>query len=161
MERIRIDTGIKEIEVNDSGDSIQIPVNDTAFYKRFVEALKRIEEKQAEIDRRSKELSEKYPEKEPGDGREEKQEKDSEINMEMFGDALGLYSEVCRETCLEIDSIFGEGCCSKVFPGVKEPGIDMIMGFFEQILPIMEKFMDEKKKNMIQKYGKKRRGGGR
>lgn len=161
MEKIRIDTGIKEIEVNDSGDSIKIPVNDTAFYKRFVEAFNRFEEKQTGIDRRSKELSEKYPEKEQGDGREEEAEGDPGINMEMFGDALDLYSEVCRETCLEIDNIFGEGCCSKVFPGVKEPGIDMIMEFFEQILPIMEKFMDEKKKNMIQKYGKKRRGGGK
>lgn len=37
----------------------------------------------------------------------------------------------------------------------------MIVEFFEQILPIMEKFMDEKKKSMVQKYGKKRRGGGK
>lgn len=161
MESIRIDTGIREIEVNDSGDSIKIPVNDTAFYRRFAEAFNRFEEKQVEIDRRSKALSEKYSGKEPGNDREEGAEGDPEINMEMFGDALDLYSEVCRETCREIDNIFGEGCCSKVFPGVKEPGIDMIMDFFEQIFPIMEKFMDEKNKNMIQKYGKKRRGGGK
>lgn len=159
MERIRIDAGIKEIEVNDSGDSIKIPINDTAFYRRFVEAFNRFEKKRVEIDRKSKELSGKYPQKETGDGQEEKAEGDPEINMEMFGDAIGLYSEACRETCMEIDNIFGDGCCSKVFPGVKEPGIDMIVEFFEQILPIMEKFMDEKKKNMVQKYGKKRRGG--
>lgn len=161
MERIRIDTGIKEIEVNDSGDSIKIPVNDTAFYKRFLESFNRFKEKQSEIDKRSKDLSGKYPEKETGDSGDEETEGDPEINMEMFGDAIGLYSEVCRETCMEIDNIFGDGCCSKVFPGVKEPGIDMIVEFFEQILPIMEKFMDEKKKSMVQKYGKKRRGGGK
>lgn len=89
MERIRIDTGIREIEVNDSGDSIKIPVNDTAFYKRFVESFNRFEKKRVEIDRKSKELSGKYPQKETGDGQEEKAEGDPEINMEMFGDAIG------------------------------------------------------------------------
>ena len=35
MDSLRVDSGIKNIEVNDNGDYISIPISDTSFYERY------------------------------------------------------------------------------------------------------------------------------
>lgn len=48
MDKLRVDSGIKNIEVNDNGDYISIPISDTAFYERFGALIKNFEKKQSE-----------------------------------------------------------------------------------------------------------------
>ncbi len=39
MDSIRVDSGIKKIEVNDAGEYIEIPTGDASFFERFAAAL--------------------------------------------------------------------------------------------------------------------------
>lgn len=145
MDSLRVNNGIKNIEVNDNGDYISIPISDTAFYERFGTVMKNFEQKQAEIEQKAKELSEKHKDK-PHD------------DVDMIVDSVQLYSELCRYTCAELDKLFGEGCCRKVFVGIQNPGVELIGDFFEQITPLLNQYVQEQNKKIKLMYSRNRKG---
>lgn len=143
MDSIRVDSGIKKIEVNDDGECISIPISDTAFYERFANILKYFDEKQKDIEQKVHEISEKYSDNE---------------NTEKAFDEVKMYSDLCRNVCSELDKLFGEGCCRKVFVGNEVPGIELIGDFFEQITPILQRFVQERNKKIELRYNRHRKG---
>lgn len=145
MDKLRVDSGIKTIEVNDNGDYISIPISDASFFERFGKMMKNFERKQAEIEQQGKELSEKHKDK-PDD------------DVDMIVDTMGLYSKLCKEVCAELDNLFGEGCCRKVFVGVENPSIELIGGFFEQITPLLQKYAQERNQKINLMYSRNRKG---
>lgn len=145
MDSLRVDSGIKNIEVNDNGDYISIPISDISFYERFGALIKCFESKQAEIQQSTKELSEKHKDK-PDD------------DTGMIVDSIELYSGLCRDVCAEIDKLFGDGCCCKVFVGIETPGIELIGDFFEQITPLLNQYARERNEKINLKYNRNRKG---
>lgn len=145
MDSLRINSNIKTIEVNDAGECISIPIGDTTFFERFGNIIKYFEQKKEEMDRQEKELSEKYEGK-------------PEDDIERVMDAVRYYSALCREVCDELDKLFGEGCCRKVFVGIEAPGVELIVDFFEQITPLLQKYFNERNQQINAKYNQARKG---
>lgn len=148
MDKLRVDGGIKNIEVNDNGDYISIPISDTTFYERFGEIMKNFERKEIEYNQKAKELSEKHKDK-PSD------------DVDATIDGIQLYSRICKDTCAELDNLFGEGCCQKVFVGIESPGIELIGDFFEQITPFLQKYANERNQKIDLMYNRNRKGARR
>lgn len=145
MDSLRVGNGIKNIEVNDNGDCISIPISDAAFYERFAAVMRNFEEKQKEIDRCAKDISEKH---------KDAPEDDSSTII----DGIYLYSELCKYTCSELDNLFGTGCCKKVFIGVETPGIELIADFFDQIVPLLNQYAAERNQKIELMYNRNRKG---
>lgn len=145
MDSLRVDSGIKAIEVNDAGEYISIPISDAAFYERFGDLVKNFEGKQTEIEQRAKNLSEKHKDKPDND-------------VDAIIDGIQLYSELCQYTCKEIDKLFGEGCCRKVFVGVQNPSVELIGDFFEQITPLLNQYAQERNQKINLIYSRNRKG---
>lgn len=145
MDSLRVNSGIKMVEVNDAGEYISIPINDAAFYERFGDLIKNFECKQAEIKRKARDLSEKHKDKPDNDA-------------DAIIDGIQLYAELCRHTCEEIDKLFGEGCCRKVFAGIETPGIELICDFFEQITPLLNQYAQERNQKISLMYNRNRKG---
>ncbi len=145
MDKLRVDSDIKNIEVNDNGDYISIPISDAAFYERFGALIKNFEQKQVEIEKKAKDLSEKHKDK-------------PENDTDMIVDSIRIYSELCQYTCAELDNLFGEGCCKKVFVGVQNPGIELIGDFFEQITPLLNQYAQERNQRINLIYNRNRKG---
>lgn len=145
MDSLRINSGIKNIEVNDNGDYISIPISDTSFFERFGDMMKNFERKQTEIEQQGKELSEKHKDK-------------SDDDVDMIVDTIELYSKLCKDVCIELDNLFGEGCCRKVFVGVEIPSVELIGDFFEQITPLLQKYAQERNQKINLMYSRNRKG---
>ena len=145
MDKLRVDSGIKTIEVNDNGDCISIPISDSTFYERFAELLKNFEKKQVEIEQQGKELSKKHKDK-PDD------------DVDMIVDVFSLYKNLCKDVCAELDKLFGEGCCKKVFVGVEVPSVELIGDFFEQIIPLLNQYAKERNQKINLMYNRNRKG---
>lgn len=145
MDKLRVDNGIKNIEVNDNGDYISIPISDTAFYQRYADMLKNFEKKQAEIEQQSKDLKEKHKDKPQDD-------------TDMIVDTVDLYVKLCKDVCAELDNLFGEGCCRKVFAGIETPSEDLIADFFEQLTPLLQKYAKERNQKITLMYSRNRKG---
>lgn len=50
MDSLRVNSGIKTVEVNDAGECISIPISDTAFFKCFGDMINNFERKKVEIE---------------------------------------------------------------------------------------------------------------
>jgi len=145
MDKLRVDSGIKNIEVNDAGEYISIPISDTAFYERFGAVMKNFEQKQGEIEQRASVLSDKHKGK-PND------------DVDAIVDSIQLYSELCRYTCAELDKLFGDGFCRKVFVGIETPGVELIGDFFDQITPLLNQYAKERSQKISLIYSRNRKG---
>lgn len=145
MDKLRVDSGIKNIEVNDNGDYISIPISDASFYERFGALLKNFERKQIDAQKEVDALSEKHKDK-PDD------------DTDAIVDTIQFYSDICRYTCAELDKLFGEGCCRKVFVGIENPSYELIGDFFEQITPLLNQYAKERNDRINLVYNRNRKG---
>ncbi len=145
MDKLRVDSGIKNIEVNDAGEYISIPISDTAFYERFGSIMKNFEQKETEYNQKVKELSEKHKDKPKDD-------------VDMIVDGINLYSGLCKDTCAELDKLFGDECCRKVFVGIENPSVELIGDFFEQITPLLRQYAKERNQKIDLMYNRNRKG---
>ncbi len=123
VERVRIDNGIREIEVNGNGDCIYIPMNDNSFFERVRSFLDWIKKEQAAFEGKLK----------------SKAESDDDTE-----NIIDMQTELSRDICEELDKLFGEGCCSKVFMGVQNPDIVLVLDFLGQLMPILRKLAQER-----------------
>lgn len=134
MEKLRISKGI-ELEVNDAGDTICIPVDDMNFvnnYNRLIEMFENID----------------------------KQLKDKEKTMTPKEELQFIIAKT-KEIMNEINSLFAdEQCCEKVFGDIV-PSPYLMASFFEQLCPFVEKHVTERQKSIMKKYKKPVRAGGK
>lgn len=131
MDAIRVYGGIT-VEVNDYGDTITVPVEDQRFMDKLFNFWDHMEAVAAEMG---------SPEVNGMDRREQ----------------LRLMLDRTTELMADLDDMFGEGCCKKVF-GDMVPGAYLIADFLTQLMPVMEKYMDERQKAIAQKYSGARKG---
>lgn len=131
MEKIRVDNGIKKIEVNDKGEYIQFSINDNKFIEGLGELVQYVD---SEIEKANK-----------------------EIEKENIYEKVKKKNAICREACKRLDTIFGENACKKVFGDI-EPDEYMIGDFLDQVLELATKFQKERKSSIEEKYSTNRKG---
>lgn len=140
MAGIRVDTGVKRIEVNDDGDYIALNLNDHDFPNRFFAMLDKVQNIADEAEPKEKEIRESC---EPG-------------SMEFLRAFSALDNEVHRAISAEVDALFGPGTCRKVFGDIV-PGVELFDDFFQQLMPYIEEFGRERAKR-LSKYSAARTG---
>lgn len=128
--KIRVSRGVKEIEVNDEGETIRLPLSDDGFVSRFYKLLKDVQNKGKEIVKGGDEVP----------------------NIATVDAIVDLSASVKSRT----DELFGEGTCRKVFGDVK-PSMDQFVEFFGLLVPYFEAYRDERLAKMS-KYGVQRTG---
>lgn len=144
MSGIRVNTGVKRIEVNDDGDYITLSLNDNAFLDRFLSLYERIQNMADEYTGKENAVREKY-----ADGAESSRDG-------LLRETFALYTEAGKTMKQEMDSLFGEGSCKKVFGDIT-PSFELYLDFFEQLTPYLQEFAKEKAQRMS-KYSAGRTG---
>lgn len=130
-QKIRVSTGIV-IEVNDAGETITMNVEDQMFLDRFCNLMEEFRKIADEMDTEGVESLE-------------------------LKEHVALVIDRTKTLMNRIDDVFGEECCRKVF-GDTVPGPYVIADFFDQLQPIVEKYMDARQKEISKKYSRTRRG---
>lgn len=128
--KIRIERGVKKIEVNDNGEFIMLPVSDDGFVLSFYRMME-------DIQKKGKSLS-------------------AEIRDEETVDSLEKIVAVEREVKQKVDALFGGGTCKKVFGDIL-PSMDLFVEFFGSLVPFLEEYQSERKPKM-EKYNAGRTG---
>lgn len=140
MAGIRVNSGAKKIEVNDNGDFIVLNFADHEFPNRFFSMLDRVEALAEEAAPKEAAIREAH---ESG-------------SLDFARSMTALDCEVHRRIMTEVDALFGEGTCRKVF-GEIVPGIELFDDFFQQLMPYFQKFAKERAERM-KKYSPSRTG---
>ena len=147
MDSLRIDNGLKEIEVNDEGERIKFSIVDNDFFRAFFDLLKWFDDQENRKD--IKEIEEQSNKAVSEDG--------ENINYNAVNNVLDLRDKISKEACEKIDNIFGAEASRKIFGSVI-PDMYMIADFFEQITPLIEKYQKERSQTINKKYSKSRKG---
>ncbi len=135
MAGIRVNTGVKRIEVNDAGEYIELNFADQSMAIRFYEMQERIQEKTKEA---------------------EKQLNESKKDNDNIRKTIEINNDLHKYIMHEVDACFGPDTCRKVFGNIV-PGADLFEDFFNQLLPYFEKGAEERKAKMA-KYNADRTG---
>lgn len=128
MDSIRVNSGVKVIEVNDKGETISLPLSDDSFVKGFFDLLNEIKEKATAIS-----------------------EKKCDV-LDTLDDIVAFDKDVKDK----IDALIGENTCAKVF-GAVLPSSDQFLDFFAQLTPIIDSHVEKRAANMS-KYSAERVG---
>lgn len=144
MAGIRVNTGVKRIEVNDNGDYITLSLNDNDFLDRFFGLYDDLQRMADEYTGRENAIREKHA-------------AGGEAVMDgILKETYALYTEAGKSMKPKIDGLFGEGTCKKVFGDIT-PTFDLYIDFFEQLTPYLQEFAKEKTQRMS-KYSAARTG---
>lgn len=143
---IKVDSGIRRIGVNDAGDYIELSVTDVTLLDRFSNLVEWFSSKQEELARFDGDFQARHA----GDT------DDTEAVIE----AIHKRTEVFRETCKQIDEVFGVGCCKKVFGDIIPDELPL-MDFFDQMTPVMQRMAMERGEKLRTKYSRNRKGKGK
>ncbi len=143
MDSLRVSNGIKRIEVNDDGEYIEFSVTSGKFLDGFFTTLEWLESKEVQdrIDRMD----------------EESKLIASTDDNKGIKAIMELHTQICVEAMQKIDDIFGVNASKKIFCGTI-PDIFAITDFFEKITPFIEKYAEERGKNISKKYSTRRKG---
>lgn len=142
MSGIRVSTGVKRIEVNDDGDYITLSLNDNAFLDRFFSLYENMQKLADESTAKEKEIRAKY--------------QDTADTDQLLRETFDLYKGAGVSMKAEVDNLFGEGTCRKVFGDIT-PSFELYLDFFEQLTPYLQDFAKEKAQRMS-KYSAARTG---
>lgn len=140
--KIRVDNGSKRIEVNDNGDYIILPMGDRSFPARYFRMAANMN---VALDASSVEA-------EKLDAEYEGHNDTPEYYAALHEFECKTYSRVIQE----IDNLFGEGTCRKVFGDIV-PEMDLYFDFLAQLQPYFEAHAAVRAEKM-QKYSAERLG---
>lgn len=147
MDSLRIDNGIKKIEVNDAGEYIEFSVADNNFFRAFSGLIQWFDEQERRQD--IKDMEEQRDKVVSEDGKN--------INYDALNNILDIRDKISKEACDKIDAIFGLEASQKIFGSVV-PNMDLITDFFEKITPFIEKYAKDRNQTISKKYNKNRKG---
>ena len=119
MESIRVNSGVKIIEVNDAGETISLPLSDDSFIQGFFQLLNELKDKADAISA-----------------------KDNDVMC-----AIDAVVEFDKEIRDKTDALIGENTCKKVF-GAVLPSSDQFLDFFSQLIPIVDALAQKRVANM-------------
>lgn len=139
----RVSTGAKRIEVNDAGECITLNLGDQSFLPRLSAVIDAFNARMPEYEAHAKELDAMTVETE-------------QDNFNKLKDMAQYNEKIHRELMSEIDGVFQDEVCRKVF-GAIVPPMDMFADFFKQLAPYIEKYGRERAEK-ISKYSPNRTG---
>lgn len=149
MEKLRINNGMKRIEVNDAGEYIEFSITDNGFFMKLAGLLQWLDGQQKEISGMLGQHGGIFAE--DGDS----------VDFDALSGALDTRDGILKEACRRIDDAFGAESCRKIFGGTT-PDFWAISDFLDQISPLIEKFAKERNAEidgmLDRKYSKNRRG---
>lgn len=128
---IRVKSSLR-INVNDKGDIILIPVEDTQFIEDFFDMLDAFSQASENIRRKTAGKN--------------------------TAEQVKPVAEEMRGMMTQLDNLFGEGCCKKVFGNIV-PTPYIMADFFDQMVPILNKYANDRQAKIAEKYNRNRRGG--
>ncbi|MBO4543877.1 MAG: hypothetical protein J5725_11945 [Bacteroidales bacterium] len=129
-EKIRVNVEKIELEVNDNGDTIILPVSDERFIQRLYDFSKNVQQKAEEIG---------YIDKN---------------NIEALVDADIALHEYIKD---EFKGLFGDGSYEKVFGEDIVVGAEYVLEFINQCTPFIQNYL-EKRNKKLSKYSADRTG---
>lgn len=135
MEKLVRKSSEIKIEVNDDGEYIVINLADREFPRRFLALFENVR----------KHCEEVLPSQENAEPMSVKELMDAEIEM-------------ARSVMTDIDNMFGEGACRKIFGDIV-PDVYAFTEFFEALIPILQKHGMQRNMEIREKYSATRRGG--
>ena len=138
---IRVNTGVKKIEVNDEGETITLNFADQSFAPRYFAMLDDFQEKSGEFEAEAKALD----------------EAEYETPMDRARAASAFSLKVHLSFKERIDQLFGADTCRKVFGDIV-PAADLYMDFIEKLAPYFEKYGKERQSQLKKRYNAARKG---
>lgn len=129
---LRIDNGVRIIEVNDDGDTINLNLGDSEFQKKGMEIYNALTEKI----------------------------KIMEAITEETDENLQKIEDIRKSMVKSIDDWIGKDTCKKVFGNIS-PSLDLITIFISEIIPFFEEYNDNREKRtqkVMSKYNPNRKG---
>ena len=147
MDSLRVDNGLKKINVNDKGEYIEFSVVSNDFFRAFSNLLQWFDGQENRQDIKEMEKQQEDVVSENGE----------EINYEALNNILDIREKISKEACEKINAIFGNEASRKVFGSIT-PDMYMVADFFEQITPLIEKYAKERNQTINKKYNKNRKG---
>lgn len=164
MSESRIQSISKQYEkvyVNEHDDYILIDPGDHSFLSKFADFIHWLEDKQAELDKISAEMKEKYA------GREmfkENEDGNVDVDTEQLTDLISVQTSTYKECEEKVEELFGQDALKKYFRASYEinpdfiPDIDYIFDFIEEITPVLDKTYGARAERINKRYNKNRKG---
>ena len=121
-----------KIEVNDDGDFIILPLGDETFIPRFYAMLDEIQ---------------------AVGGKAVEEIKSAE---DIIGE-MDIYTKFHEKLRDDVDLLFGEGTCRKVFGDILPSG-HLQLDFFEKLLPFIQEYKQAQETKLTSKYSANRKG---
>lgn len=153
-----------KLNLNNKGDYIYLDDRDPTLFDGFADFLKWLEDKEAEIQTKEKEIQQKY-------GNEiVKRDEDGEvesINTDALVEMTKFRTNSYREAAERLNRIFGGDVLRKYFHVSYEinpdfvPDDECMYDFLEEIMPVMNELFEGKRERLETKYNKDRKGGKR
>lgn len=128
--KIRVNVEVIELEVNDNGDTIKLPVSDEMFMKRLYDFIDRVSEESKKLDN---------------------------LDLEDIAGTIEKdiqFHEMIKE---QFNILFGDKAYEKVFGSDIVVGAEYILEFLEQCMPYIQKYVD-KREQRLTKYSANRVG---
>ena len=132
MNKISVKSGIV-VEVNEAGETITMNVEDQQFIDRFYQLIEMLDGVKAKV-------------------------KEASAQGISDREKLQLVIGQTKEIMTEMDILFGEGCCRKVFGDIV-PNPYLLADFFEQMAPILKEYATERQKKISTRYNRGSKGG--
>lgn len=151
--KINIEDGIRTIEVNDRGEYISLSINDSTLMDKLLTMMDFFKKTSHELDTYAAGLEER----EDYLIKEGTTENDPDMNMDLMHEIARKRVELCKRTCDQIDALFGEGSCRKIFGDII-PNENAITSFIEQLMPCIEKIINERGDRINKRYDRRRKG---
>lgn len=128
MEKLRIDSGTKKVEVNDEGEYILLPLSDNSFTVGFYRLLE-------DVNRSGETLP---------------------VDITGAVDGVEQIVEIEKHVKERVDALFGPETCRKVFGDIT-PSLDLFVEFFGALVPFFEEHKEARMRKMG-KYAAERTG---
>lgn len=143
-DQFRISSGAKRIEVNDAGEYICVNIGDPSFMTGMANIKKKLEQKASNMDQDAQAIDAM-----PDSTEDEKFEKLCVV--------MSIKESICRDIMHDIDDLFHDEACRKVFGTGVVADEEMIIEFFEKLSPFLKQYAQEKAEKMS-KYSPNRTG---
>lgn len=140
MDSLRIDTGVRRIQINDGPEYIEFNPEDVTFAEKFYQLIKDFEIKKVDYQARSNAI-------------DANQEVDANGLPVTLDTSLALLRESCEFFRDRIDNLFGAGTSQKVFGNAL--ALSMFGQFFSGITPFIQSAREAK----LLKYANNKHAG--
>lgn len=151
MERLNLNSNILKISLNKYDDTLELDSADMNIYKKFSCLIERFDSIADEAGKRIAVLNQKH--------------KDSDYyNLDAIMEYVDVNIEYSKMLLNELDEVFGNGFCKKVYRESYELNPDFvpdeyaIVELIEALVPIIEKAYGERIKRTKSKYNAGKRG---